>query len=125
MSLAGASFLLFPAQLLSIYTKDRQTIAVATGLLAIAAAFQLFDGAQVVMTGALRGVGNTRSPMLVNLAGYWGIGLPIGYLLCFPLHFGVQGLWWGLTLALVLIALTLVVMWNRASEKAALLTPTA
>ncbi len=112
MGSAGLVFLLFPRPLLSIYTNSAQTIAIGTGLLAIAAVFQLFDGTQVVLTGALRGRGDTRTPMLVNLIGYWIVGLPIGYALCFEFHFGVRGLWWGLTLSLILIACALAAKWT-------------
>jgi MATE family multidrug resistance protein len=55
--------------------------------------------------------------MLVNLAGYWLFGLPIGYLLCFHRGYGVHGLWWGLTLALVAIALILLYTWEKRSRK--------
>jgi MATE family multidrug resistance protein len=115
MSAAGITFLAIPKPLLGIYTREQNTIAAGATLLAIGAAFQLFDGAQVVLTGALRGAGDTRTPMLVNLVGYWMLGLPIGYVLCFPLRFGVTGLWWGLTLSLVLVSMTLLIKWSRFS----------
>ena len=56
----------------------------------------LFDGLQVVATGALRGAADTRTPMLANLAGHWVLGLPLGYALCFWFGVGVIGLWVGL-----------------------------
>ncbi len=58
-------------------------IELGVSLLFVAAVFQLFDGLQGVTTGALRGLGNTRTAMLWNLAGHWLVGLPLGYLLCF------------------------------------------
>ena len=90
-------------------------VVVASGaaLLRIAALFELFDGFQTVATGALRGLGDTRSPMLAHLAGYWLIGLPISYVLCFPLGWGVPGIWVGLTTALILIGLALVWVWRK------------
>lgn len=121
MGTAALVFLFCPVALLSLYTKDIATMSVATGLLAIAAGFQLFDGIQVVLTGALRGTGDTRTPMLMNLFGYWALGLPIGYALCFNLRFGVHGLWWGLTLSLAFVAVALGISWNRSSA----LSPTA
>lgn len=116
--MAGSAilFLLYPRPILRIYTTDPGVIAIGTGLLALAACFQLFDGIQTVVTGALRGLGQTRIPMLVNLAGYWFIGLPAGYVLCFHYGFGVYGLWSGLTLALVIIALILLQTWARESR---------
>jgi MATE family multidrug resistance protein len=115
MTCTGLIFLLAPGPMLRLYTTDIDTIAIGTGLLAVAAAFQLFDGAQVVLTGALRGLADTRAAMLANLLGYWAIGLPVGYVLCFYYRFGVFGLWWGLTLSLVLISAGLCAKWNRVS----------
>jgi MATE family multidrug resistance protein len=117
----ACAFMLFPALLflsapmpiLRIYTNDAQVLSTGVGLLALAALFQLFDGMQTVATGALRGIGNTRTPMLVNLFGYWLFGLPFGYWLCFKRGYGVAGLWWGLTAALVGIALTLFWVWQK------------
>jgi MATE family multidrug resistance protein len=70
---------------------------------------------QTVTTGALRGLGETRVPMIANLVGYWVFGLPLGLALCFALHRGIFGLWIGLTLALILIATTLLWRWRRAA----------
>lgn len=117
----ACAFMLFPAVLflsapmpiLRIYTNDAEVLSTGVGLLALAALFQLFDGMQTVATGALRGIGNTRTPMLVNLFGYWLFGLPFGYWLCFKRGYGVAGLWWGLTAALVGIALALFWVWQR------------
>jgi len=119
MSGSALAFWFIPRPILRIYTKDGGVLGSAVGLLAIAALFQLFDGVQTVATGALRGIGETRVPMLVNLGGYWMFGLPVGYLLCFHAGRGVAGLWWGLTLALVAIALVLLYSWDRRSRKIA------
>ena len=118
MSVAAAIFLFFPGPVLRVYTHDPSLLATGTGLLAIAALFQLFDGIQTVATGALRGFGNTRSAMFVNLAGYWCLGLPAGYALCFHYGMGIYGLWWGLTIALIVISLALIWVWQRESLKA-------
>ncbi len=117
MSGSALAFWFIPRPILRIYTNDAGVLGSAVGLLAIAALFQLFDGVQTVATGALRGIGETRVPMLVNLGGYWMFGLPVGYLLCFHAGRGVAGLWWGLTLALVAIALVLLYSWDRRSRK--------
>ena len=78
---------------------------VATGivLMQVAAAFQLFDGLQVVTTGALRGLGDTRTPMFTNLVGHWLIALPIAAIGGFTLGYGVVGLWSGLCVGLTLV----------------------
>jgi multidrug resistance protein, MATE family len=109
-------FLVFPRQIARLYTHDPRVVSFAVTLLSIAAVFQLFDGLQAVATGALRGLGNTRTPMVWNLLGYWVIGLPLGYWLCFGLHWGAVGLWDGLCLALILIGLGLTVVWRKESR---------
>jgi len=86
----------------------------------IAAAFQIFDGIQTVSTGALRGLGETRVPMVANFVGYWIMGLPLGFILCFVLKWGIYGMWIGLTLALVVIATALLVRWRKDSTRMAL-----
>ncbi len=113
MLCSALAFVLIPRLILNVYTHDRAVLFTGAGLLAIAALFQLFDGIQTIATGALRGLGETRGPMLVNFAGYWILGLPVGYALCFHFGLGIYGLWWGLTLALVVIALTLLWLWRK------------
>ncbi len=112
---AGVVFFVAPRPLIALYTTDAQVLAVGPQLLWIAAAFQVFDGIQTVSTGALRGLGETRAPMIVNFVGYWIIGLPLGFVLCFVLHWGIYGLWIGLTLALVIISCALLRRWNQDS----------
>ena len=119
MLLAAVVFLVAPRPLIALYTTDAQVMAVAPGLLLLAAAFQIFDGIQTVSTGALRGLGETRAPMLANLVGYWVVGLPLGLTLCFVLKWGIYGLWIGLTLALIVIASTLLLRWSRDSRRLA------
>lgn len=113
MAISALVFLLFPRALARIFSPDPAVIAAGAQLLLIAAAFQLFDGLQIVMTGALRGIGNTRLPMLANLFGYWAFGLPIGAILCFHFKLGVSGLWIGLSMGLIAIGLTLFTAWER------------
>ena len=115
MSLAAAAFILFPIPILHLYTHDPGVIASGVPLLLLAAAFQVFDGVQAVATGSLRGLGETRMPMLANLGGYWFFGLPLGYWLCFRLGWGVQGLWTGLTTALIAISVVVLAKWQRDS----------
>jgi MATE family multidrug resistance protein len=119
MLLAVLVFLLIPVPLIAIYTRDPQVLALGPGLLLLVAAFQIFDGIQTVSTGALRGLGETRAPMLANLVGYWVLGLPLGLTLCFALRWGIYGMWIGLTLALVVIAGTLLLRWRRDSARLA------
>jgi len=108
-------FLGLPRQIADIYTIDARVIRVSASLFAIAAGFQIFDGLQTVATGALRGWGDTKSSMIWNLVSYWGIGLPVGWWLCFRLHWGIAGIWDGLWLALIFTGIGLtVVLYRRA-----------
>ena len=118
MACAAVAFLTVPHLLVHIYTHDPQTVAVGVRLLAVAAAFQIFDGIQGIATGALRGLGKTRGPMVINMIAYGVIGLPIGYLLCFKTSWGVYGLWTGLTLALIFAAGMVGWQWLRDSRVA-------
>jgi MATE family multidrug resistance protein len=113
MAAVGVSFLLFPGPMLRAFSDDPRLLAIATRLLAIAAAFQLFDGTQAVATGVLRGVGDTRTPMLMNVIGHWVFGLPAGYALCFGAGWGVAGLWIGLSIGLTFVAVVLTLVWRR------------
>ncbi len=106
-----------PRFLVGIFTVDSSVIDVGASLLLVAAVFQLCDGLQAVTTGALRGLGETRLPMLWNLAGHWFFGLPVGYHLAFGLAWGVYGLWVGLSVGLIMIGLALLVVWHRHSRR--------
>ena len=99
-----------------IWTRDTHVVALGAHILAIVAGFQIFDGIQTVSTGALRGLGETRFPMLMNFVGYWVLGLPLGGLLCFEAKWGLSGLWTGLTLSLIVIAVWLCLRWLRDSR---------
>jgi multidrug resistance protein, MATE family len=82
-------------------------VAHAVAFLGVAAAFQLFDGLQVSALGALRGLKDTRAPMLITLVSYWFVGLGSGVALAFGLGWGGVGLWWGLVLGLAVASLLL------------------
>lgn len=110
-------FLVVPAPIIHIWTRDASVVALGAHILAIVAGFQIFDGIQTVSTGALRGLGETRFPMLMNFAGYWILGLPFGALLCFRLKWGLSGLWTGLTVSLIVIAVVLSARWMADARK--------
>jgi MATE family multidrug resistance protein len=112
----AALFLSVPEHLLRIFTADPAVIATGFTVMLICAVFQPFDGFQTVATGALRGLGDTRTPMLFNLAAHWLIGLPLAYVLCFWAGWGVAGLWVGLSVSLILIGAGLVAVWHRRSR---------
>jgi MATE family multidrug resistance protein len=111
MAMIGLALFLWPVPLISAFTTDQRVIDIGVRLLAIAAAFQLFDGTQAVVTGVLRGIGETRMPMIINVIGHWVFGLPVGYALCFWYAWGAFGLWIGLSIGLIFTALVLTVVW--------------
>jgi MATE family multidrug resistance protein len=117
MAMVGMTLLMFPMPMLRAFTNDARLIEIGRGLLRIAAAFQLFDGTQAVATGVLRGIGDTRTPMIINVIGHWVLGLPVGYALCFWRGWGVSGLWIGLSIGLVFVAVVLTIIWHRRTAR--------
>jgi MATE family multidrug resistance protein len=120
MSCAAMALLIFSYWIARLFTPEADVIAAGMVLLRIAAFFQLFDGLQVVATGALRGAGDTRTPMFCHFTGYWVIGLPLGSLLCFRYGMGAPGLWIGLSVGLVIIGVVLVEVWRRKGQQSEL-----
>lgn len=109
-------FVVVPGPFIRVFTNDPGVVQTGIVLLLVCAVFQPFDSFQSVSTGALRGLGDTRTPMLANLVGHWCLGLPVAYLLCFSRGWGVVGLWTGLSFGLVLIGSFLIVVWYRRSR---------
>lgn len=107
MVLFAIAFLGWPRPLALAYTNQAEVVAMAVLLLPLAGLFQVFDGVQVVATGVLRGLGDTRTPMLVHLFGFWIVGVPLGYWLAFHTEVGSQGPWWGLVVGLAVAAVFL------------------
>jgi MATE family multidrug resistance protein len=114
--IVGLLFIVAPMPMLRAFTDDPQLLSIGIRLLSIAAAFQLFDGTQAVATGVLRGVGDTRTPMVINVIGHWVFGLPVGWALCFWYGWGVAGLWLGLSIGLIFVAVVLTVAWHWKSQ---------
>ena len=114
MGVTAAVLVGAPDLLARAYTSEPEVVALAASLLPIAAVFQLSDGLQGVAAGILRGSGDTRSPLVVHLVGLWLFGLPVGYILGFPMDRGASGLWWGLAVGLTAVALLL--LWRVRSR---------
>jgi len=100
-------FMTLPVTLARLFSNDPTVVAAAAVLLPIAGVFQVFDGLQVAGAGALRGVGDTRVPMILNLVGFWLIGLPACIGLGFGLGLGPRGVWWGLAIGIGVVAVLL------------------
>jgi len=109
MCVTAGIFLTMPSALARLFTPDTAVIALAASLLPIAGVFQVFDGVQVVAAGVLRGVADTRVPMVVNLLGFWAIGLPVGAWLGLRTSLGPRGLWWGLVTGLAVVSVLLLI----------------
>ncbi|MFO7286195.1 MAG: MATE family efflux transporter [Gammaproteobacteria bacterium] len=108
MTATGALFIGLPEPLARLYTDERDVLALAAILLPIAGVFQIFDGLQVVAVGLLRGLGDTRVPMLLHMIAFWVIAIPLSIFFAFALELGAPGLWWGLVAGLAAVAVLLV-----------------
>ena len=107
MTITAAVFLSMPHLLSAAFTRDAEVVAVASLLLPIAGIFQVFDGAQAVGAGVLRGAGDTTAPLYVMLGSYWILGVPISAYLGFRTSLGAAGLWWGFVASLAAVAIVL------------------
>ena len=121
----GAGFMLsmsallvsVPGKIAGGFTHGPEVIRAAVPLLLVGAAFQFFDGVQVTATGALRGVGNTHAGLVVQLIGYWVVGLPLGLWLGFHQKMGAVGLWIGLAAGLLIAGVSLITVWARTVRR--------
>jgi MATE family multidrug resistance protein len=107
MCASALAFRLFPGALARAYTGDVAVVALAATLIPIAGVFQVFDGIQAVAAGVLRGIGDTHAPAVINVVGFWLIGLPVSWALAFRMGGGAVGLWWGIVVGLAAVALIL------------------
>jgi MATE family multidrug resistance protein len=117
MGSAALAMLIAPEWIVRAFIGDAAVVVMGAKLLRLAAFFELFDGFQIVATGALRGAGETRPPMIAHALGYWVVGVPAGYILCFPFGWGAPGIWVGLVAALILIGGALVAVWARETRR--------
>jgi MATE family multidrug resistance protein len=106
----------FPHAIAAIYTDNPRVIALAAQLLVLAGIFQFSDGIQVASAGALRGLKDTRVPMLITAFAYWVVGFPLGIYLGFWHHLGARGVWMGLIAGLSMAALLLFARFVRYSR---------
>jgi MATE family multidrug resistance protein len=104
MCLTGAIFLIAPRAIAELYTTEQPVLALAAVLIPVAGVFQVFDGIQAVCAGVLRGLGDTRVPFMINLAGFWLAGFPVSIALGFFTPLRAVGLWWGFVAGLAVVA---------------------
>ncbi|MFL6738435.1 MAG: MATE family efflux transporter [Sphingomicrobium sp.] len=106
-----------PHELITLFLDDTPenapVIALGVSFLAIAAVFQVVDGAQVVGAGMLRGLHDTRTPMIFTFVGYWAIGIGVGAWLAFRRGWAGQGIWTGLAIGLAIVAVLMIWRWSR------------
>ena len=114
--LSCSAMALFPHGIAALYTDDGGVAALAARLLLFAAVFQFSDGIQVTANGALRGLKDTTLPMLLTALAYWGIGMPLGYLLAFRGGLGAYGMWIGLIAGLTAAAALLLLRFVRLTR---------
>lgn len=107
MAFTATVLIAFPGPLARIFTTDAAVLAVTATLIPIAGIFQVFDGVQGVSSGILRGAGDTRAAMYINLLAFAVVGLPVGAWLCFGRGLGAEGMWWGLVFGLAMAAASL------------------
>jgi len=118
MGVTAVLMIAFRGLIPKMYTHDVAVIAAGAAILPIAAAFQVFDGIQVVGMGILRAMGRTRPAAVFNFIGYYVLALPCAWWLAFSLHLGLAGVWWGLALGIAAVAVALVVwVWRRGPAR--------
>ncbi|MDA3616735.1 MATE family efflux transporter [Polluticaenibacter yanchengensis] len=100
-------FVAFKNQLPLIFNHEPEVVALAAGLLLLAAIFQISDATQAIGVGLLRGMKDVKKPTLYVMIAYWIIGIPLGYILTFKMNFGVQGMWIGFVTGLTISSLFL------------------
>ena len=110
--------LLLATLIVRLYTADAEIGALAVKFLWLAAAFQFFDAVQVTANGALRGIKDTRLPMLITVVAYWAVGFPVSWWLAFHTPLGPDGVWWGLTVGLAVAAVGLAARFRHKAQSA-------
>ncbi|MGN0002373.1 MAG: MATE family efflux transporter [Sphingobacterium composti] len=110
-------FAIFNYPIAALITNEQDVVSLAAKLLIIAGIFQLFDGTQVIGLGILRGMGDVNIPTLITLLAYWVVGLPSGYYMGVNLGFGIQGVWYGLTFALLTSSILLYLRYRFMIKK--------
>ena len=112
----AASMVLFHEAFIRVFTADEFVIGVASQLIILAAIFQISDGIQVNASGALRGMKDTKVPMIICMIAYWVIGFPIGYILAEYANWGVKGYWVAIICGLTISAALMTQRFNKLTR---------
>ncbi len=118
MAMAGVLFSAAPTTILRVFTHDPEIIELGRRLLLVIAAYQLFDGLQVVGCSTLRGAGDVRFPFAASAIAHWGLGAPLAMVLAFGLHEGVLGVWYGLSASTIAVGVAVAWRFLRISRDA-------
>ena len=117
MGMMAITMWLFPRPMITLFLDDvpanARVIGLAVSFLVVAAFFQIVDGAQVVGAGMLRGLHDTRVPMMFAFVGYWGLGIGVGVWLAFDRGWAGVGIWTGLAAGLAFVAVLMLDRWRR------------
>lgn len=116
MACCSGLYIIFSNYLPSLYVKEEEVICIASSLIIIAGCFQLSDGVQVVGLGSLRGMSDVKVPTYITLAAYWGLAIPVSYLLGFTFELGPNGIWYGLSIGLTVAAIALYLRFQKLSK---------
>ncbi|MBE9040074.1 MATE family efflux transporter [Oscillatoriales cyanobacterium LEGE 11467] len=118
LSVVSAFIFIFGNHYLSnLFVRDSQVIQIASSLLVLAAFFQIFDSIQVVIIGALRGMGDVAYPTPIAIGSYWILGLPLAYTFSQLLHLGASGIWYGLSIGFSVAGGLLFLRFDRLSKQ--------
>ncbi|WP_052573484.1 MATE family efflux transporter [Haloferula sp. BvORR071] len=105
--ISATAFICFNHQLARLFIDDPQVLEMAASLLIVAAAFQFCDALQIISAGGLRGLDDVHTPAWIAFWAYWVLSIPLGWVLAVKLHWGVTGMWWGITAGLTMTAILL------------------
>jgi MATE family multidrug resistance protein len=130
MALSAAALVLIPRTIVSAFLDlsdpgNAAVIGLAVVFLALVAMFQVVDGAQTIGAGMLRGLHDTKVPMIFAAIGYWGVGLPLGVFLAFYAGLEGRGIWIGLAAGLAVVAVLMTVRWSNRERRGLIPTATA
>lgn len=120
--LVALAYLLFPGAIIGVFLDPAdpasdEIIRIGAALLIMGGVFQLVDASQVLTISALRGMQDTRVPMILAAFAYWGVGAPAAYVLALPLGFGGQGVWAGLVIGLAVAAIVMMIRFRQQTRR--------